>query len=215
MASHSILHQRDGDDTSKSSLSPGAIAGIACGSAALFLIAGVLFFIYWRRDRKFDGAENFYQRRLEGHSVQPGGDMMPNLVSYTMDHKMDSPRHKELDGGSSYTYSPDKPAYPFSPLSVSEGGASSAMPTHPAYIPRAFVRGVSSSNHSRTTSASTHQHLTTTMSSSPPFSSSTNTNHKNNSNNSHISPDDMLVQAYLSTASGEPFPSALLPQPRQ
>ncbi|KAK3994727.1 hypothetical protein QBC44DRAFT_321893 [Cladorrhinum sp. PSN332] len=203
MESH-ILHTRDGE-SSGASLSPGAIAGIACGAGGLFLAAALLFFIYWRRDRQFDRAENFYQTRhgLE-NTFQPAPGMAPNAVSYTMDYKMDS-QQKEYDG-SSYTYSPDKPTYPFSPLSVSDGGvgASSAMPTHPAYIPRAFVRGVSSSNHSRTTSASTHhQHLTNnTISSSPHF--------PNNNNNTNLNPNDMVVQAYLDAASGERVPSAVL-----
>ncbi|KAK4163623.1 hypothetical protein QBC43DRAFT_319443 [Cladorrhinum sp. PSN259] len=203
MPSH-ILHRRDGESSSK--LSPGAIAGIACGAGALFLAAGLLFFIYWRRDRQFDREEDYYQTRhgLDDRVRRPSAGMMPNAVSYTMDYKMDS-HQKEYDG-SSYTYSPDKPTYPFSPLSVSDGGAgaSSAMPTHPAYIPRAFVRGAPSSNHSRTNSASTHQHLANTISSSsPPL-------HGSVSNNQAENPNDMLVQAYLDTASGERVASAVL-----
>ncbi|KAK4228260.1 hypothetical protein QBC38DRAFT_162634 [Podospora fimiseda] len=204
-----ILHKRDGDESSNASLSSGAIAGIACGTVALFVVAAILFFLYWRRDRRFDRQDNFYQARYGlDHTFQPTTGMMPNSVSYTMDYKMDS-QQKDHDG-SSYTYSPDKPTYPFSPLSVSDGGgASSAMPTHPAYIPRAFVRGVLSSNHSRTTSTSTHNHHPHQILPSNTISSSPNFSHKINNNN-NSPPNDMLVQAYLDTASGERVPSAVL-----
>ncbi|KAK4195813.1 hypothetical protein QBC40DRAFT_288461 [Triangularia verruculosa] len=144
MTSH--LRQRNAE--SSTALSPGAIAGIACGSGAIFIGAAGLFILYWRRNRQFDREDDLY--RTDSEEDVSRGAAIP-AVSYTLDYKMNSPQqhHQHREDSGSYSYSPEKAAYPFSPLSTSSNsGQGSAMPTHPAYIPRAMVRGTPVSNHS-------------------------------------------------------------------
>ncbi|KAK0670846.1 hypothetical protein QBC41DRAFT_271817 [Cercophora samala] len=144
MASH--IRQRDAEPTN--SLTPGAIAGIACGSGAIFIGAAGLFILYWRRNRQYDREDDLY--RTDSEEDVSRGAAIP-AVSYTLDYKMNNPqqRHQHREDSGSYSYSPEKAAYPFSPLSTnSSSGPGSAMPTHPAYIPRAMVRGMPVSNHS-------------------------------------------------------------------
>ncbi|KAK4156299.1 hypothetical protein C8A00DRAFT_30792 [Chaetomidium leptoderma] len=181
MAGPHVL-QRDSESGANGNLSTGAIAGIACGAAALFLGAAGLFLVYWRRQRQFDREDN-----SDGESFderRPPGAMAP-AVTYTMDYKMDEAQHREGDQGcsSSYTYSPEKPPYPFSPLSAPD--TASAMPTHPAYIPRALVRGSSTPSNRSTTTNSPFP--------SPPFPSSSTSHPK-------TQPDDAVIQAYLKAA---------------
>ncbi|KAK4190680.1 hypothetical protein QBC35DRAFT_377264 [Podospora australis] len=147
-SSHNNLVSRDSEPNSN--LAPGAIAGIACGAGALFLGAAGLFILYWRRQRQFDREDNFYRSSTEEN---PHASAMAPAVSYTMDYKMSPQQHHREDAGSSYTYSPEKPTYGFSPLGTTET-VGAAMPTHPAYIPRALVRGdlPPSSTHTRSAS---------------------------------------------------------------
>lgn len=172
---------RDAESGANTNLSAGAIAGIACGAGALFLGAAALFVIYWRRQRQFDREDNSDGDSFDEARPPPG---TAPAVSYTMDYKMDNPQHHEGDhgdqGSSSYTYSPEKPSYSFSPPLGTPG---KAMPTHPAYIPRALVRGSTPSNRS-TASSSPFP--------SPPFPSATS--------NPKTKPDDTVVHAYLAAA---------------
>jgi hypothetical protein len=168
--------QRDSESGGNGNLTTGAIAGIAGGIGALFLGAAGLFLVYWRRQRQFDREENYSQDSFD--EMGPPVAMAP-AVTYTHDYKMDN-QHHEGDQTSSYTYSPDKPAYSFSPLG--SGGHTSAMPTHPAYIPRALVRGTTPSLHS--TSTNTPRQFP-----SPALPSSS----KNQL-------DDNVIQAYLAAA---------------
>jgi hypothetical protein len=174
---------RDSDSGSSPTLTTGAIVGIACGAGALFLGAAGLFIIYWRRQRQYD-------REDYGDSFDESGPqgVMGAPVTYTMDYKMDEAEHREGDHGSAYTYSPEKSTYPFSPMSGSDGA--SAMPTHPAYIPRALVRGSTIPSNRSTSSRSPPPFPT------PPFPSA--------SSASKTQPDDTMIQAYLSAAAAEP-----------
>ncbi|SPQ21943.1 f288fc9a-7751-439c-bfb2-b040dd84201e [Thermothielavioides terrestris] len=188
---------RDSDSGSNGTLTTGAIAGIACGAGALFLGAAGLFIVYWRRQRQFDREDEYYENHFEGRG--PPGSTAP-AVTYTMDYKMDDPQHNEGDHGSSYTYSPEKASYPFSPLSALE--SASAMPTHPAYIPRALVRGRTTPSNRSVATASPPPFPT------PAFSSASTSNSK-------TQPDDAMIQAYLNAATAaqpQPQPS---PPPRQ
>ncbi|KAL2160580.1 hypothetical protein VTH06DRAFT_1268 [Thermothelomyces fergusii] len=170
------LLPRDGE-ASSAPLTAGAIAGIACGAGALLLGAASLFIIYFRRQRRY--AREDFSDSDSFDDATPRSPMTP-AVAYTMDYKMDDPQHH---GGSSYACSPDEEAsYAFSQQSLSD--VASAMPTHPAYIPRALVRG-SASPSSRSVATT-----------SPPPSVS---------HSSKIQPDDATVGAYLAaTAQGEP-----------
>lgn len=168
MRSHNSLIPRDAEPNSD--LGPGAVAGIACGAGALFLAAAGLFIIYYRRKRQLDREDGFYQNGTE-ENAQAGASVGPAVsVSYTMDYKI-SHRHRE-DTGSSYTYSPEKPTYGFSPLNPNE--TTIAMPTHPAYIPRALVRGDPAPStriytSSSASASSTPQFMTHTKAPPPPI----------------------------------------------
>lgn len=138
--------RRDGDSGTGSKLTAGVIAGISCGAAALFLGAVGLFILYWRRQRRYDRRDNFYRAGYDRPG--PHREMAP-AVTYTMDYKIDRQR-RESNLGSSYTHSPEKPAYPFCPLGSAD--TASAMPTHPAYIPQAFIRAKSTPSNRSTVS---------------------------------------------------------------
>lgn len=176
----SPLLSRDAEDGS-GDLTAGAIAGIACGAGALFLGAAVLFIIYWRRQRRYDREDNSDSESFDDRGLR--GDMGP-AVTYTLDYKMDDPQHHEGEQGSSYTYSPEKASYSFSPMSAPD--AASAMPTHPAYIPRALVRGSSTPSNRSIATASPPPFP------SPPFPSA--------GSHSKTQPPDAIIQAYLGAA---------------
>lgn len=175
------LFSRD-SGSSDGKLSTGAIAGIAGGAGALFLGAAGLFILYWRRQRQWDREEDYSRDSFD--EMRPSGAMVPALT-YTMDYKM-SHQHHEGDQGSSYTYSPEKAAYSFSPPGAIESG--SAMPTHPAYIPRALVRGSSTAPSYLSTSTMTNSNTPRRLPSPPPPASTRN------------QLDDAVIQAYLEAA---------------
>ncbi|KAH6854293.1 hypothetical protein B0I37DRAFT_361595 [Chaetomium sp. MPI-CAGE-AT-0009] len=177
----SLILPREGEDDS-GNLTTGAIAGIACGAGALFLGAAALFVIYWRRQRRYDREDN-----SDGESFDEAGPrgVIGPAVTYTMDYKMDNPQHNEGDQGSSYTYSPEKASYPFSPMSASD--TASAMPTHPAYIPRALVRGSSTPSNRSIATASPPPPFP-----SPPFPSG--------GSHPKTQPPDAMIQAYMGAA---------------
>ncbi|KAK4147081.1 uncharacterized protein C8A04DRAFT_24874 [Dichotomopilus funicola] len=192
MASVRLLVLPRGGDASHSdssegasTLTTGAIAGIACGAGALFLGAAGLFIIYWRRQRRYDREDDSDCDSFDG---ERRGDMVP-AVTYTMDYKMDGPQPEGAgDHASSYAYSPEKV---LSPMSTSD--TASAMPTHPAYIPRVLVRGSStpSNRSARTTSPPPFP--------TPPFPSG--------DLYPKTQPDDTIIQAYLAAAqAGTPPP---------
>jgi len=121
------LVRRDDSASSSNTLGTGAIAGIAVGAGVLLLSAAGLFILYWRRQKQLDRAEAaFYSNQsMAEDTMFPTG--MPK--AYTMDYKLD-----QEDGGSSHVYTPEDKVSPADLLAT-------AMPTHPAYIPRALVRG--------------------------------------------------------------------------
>ncbi|KAK3946071.1 hypothetical protein QBC46DRAFT_249156, partial [Diplogelasinospora grovesii] len=208
---HLVL--RDSTSTSSSAvMTTGTIVGIACSAAVLFLGGVILFILYWRRQRRFDTAGPYLR---QGGTLAAGGQgygednvvyhIAPAGVIYTMDYKMDDPElGKEMASSSSYAQSPEtikSDASSTKPLSE----MASAMPAHPAYIPRAMLRG--SSIRSPTPSESG-------TSQKPPFSMTTPQLRQSKSR-----PDDLVMQAYLSAADGERVPSAILriasPPPQQ
>ncbi|EAQ90694.1 predicted protein [Chaetomium globosum CBS 148.51] len=176
----SPILSRDANDDS-GTLTAGAIAGIACGAGALFLGAAALFVIYWRRQRRYDREDNSDSESFDEGGLR--GNMAP-AVTYTLDYKMDNPQHHEGEQASSYTYSPEKASYSFSPMSAPD--AASAMPTHPAYIPRALVRGSSTPSNRSIATASPPPFP------SPPFPSG--------GSHPKTQPPDAMIQAYLGAA---------------
>ncbi|KAM7196520.1 hypothetical protein V8F20_006994, partial [Naviculisporaceae sp. PSN 640] len=108
-------------------MSTGAIIGIACGAGALFLGSIILFVIYWRKQRRYDDEENYYPTRGdEGHFNTSSAAPV-----YTLDYKGDEPSVMANTPQTSHTGQSG-----FTPLVE----MASAMPAHPAYIPRALVR---------------------------------------------------------------------------
>lgn len=187
------LTPRDGNSvpsdpaSSTARLDTGAIAGIACAAGALFLGGIGLFVVYWHRQKQFDREEMISHQPVEEN---PFTGQTPPV--YTLDYKMN--RDSSITGGSvsSYMHSPD-PVRPdsFSPL----GGMVSAMPTHPAYIPRAFVRGSTPAP-----LEPTPEEETLTSAPSPPRPVY----------QSKSQPDDLIIQAYLRTTDGERVPSEII-----
>ncbi|EGS17334.1 uncharacterized protein CTHT_0066550 [Thermochaetoides thermophila DSM 1495] len=167
---------RDSESGGKS-LSSGAIVGIAIVAGALSVGAIALFYWHWRRQRRFD-LEDASTRDSFDEPMSPSA--IPPNVAYTLDYKMDQQNYGGGDQESSCTYSPEKSIYTISPLGAPP--VPSAMPTHPAYIPRALVRGSTSPSH-RSSS-------TTAVASSPPIPS----------HSLKIRPDDPFVPAYLKVA---------------
>ncbi|KAK3327345.1 hypothetical protein B0T19DRAFT_160464 [Cercophora scortea] len=150
-------------------LSTGAIVGIAVGAGSLFLGAAGLFIIYARRQRQFDTADHFYRNggRLEmGSSPFVGTYTVPVGPVYTLDYK--AMRRESQDSSHSLSPEPTMPLPEFSHVSE----MASAMPTHPAYIPRALVRGTTPSTMSPASSSGGHtpQFSTTSSTRSTPRS---------------------------------------------
>lgn len=98
-ASSNSTSSSTSDDGENEVLSPGAIAGIGIGAAALFALGAGLFFIYWRKQKQYEredraaaGPSHFYGKGPSGGS----GSYMVDLRSassgysgpqYTTDHK--------------------------------------------------------------------------------------------------------------------------------
>ncbi|KAK3326471.1 hypothetical protein B0H66DRAFT_161344 [Apodospora peruviana] len=172
---HLVPRDATTDSSTKSSdgsthLSTGAIAGIAGGAGALFLGSIILFIVYWRRQKRYNREDNYYYQNDEESTF---GTVAPPI--YTLDYKgVDTP------ATSSYTTSPQTTtttqSSEFAPLTE----MASAMPAHPAYIPRALVRGGATPSTMSPSSGSTVQ-----------FESL----HARKQSKSE--PDDAVVQAFL------------------
>ncbi|KAK0619289.1 hypothetical protein B0T14DRAFT_204921 [Immersiella caudata] len=173
-------------------LDTGAIAGIACAAGALFLGGIGLFLVYWRRQKSYDKGEEVIQRPVEEN---PFACTSP--PAYTLDYKMS--RASSTGGSvSSYTYT-SEPVRPdsFSPL----GGMVSAMPTHPAYIPKTLVRGSTPAPLPPTPEDEALRLPATPPSPpTPPL----------RVHQSKCQPDDLIIQAYLRTTDGERVPSEII-----
>lgn len=127
----------------KGPLSTGAIAGIAVGAAVLFLASAALFVVYYRRQRRYNAEDSEYYQYSD--SVQRGQHntgrtfvAVPRRApTYTLDYKMDN----QVGTGQSTPaqFSADPRAQ--NPETPPLDDMASAMPTHPAYLPKAVVRG--------------------------------------------------------------------------
>ncbi|KAK0728219.1 hypothetical protein B0T26DRAFT_748469 [Lasiosphaeria miniovina] len=179
--SHLVL--RDDTTTNSNALSTGAIAGIAAGAGTLLLSAAGLFIIYWRRQRAFDRMDAYYANgpAISREDMNFATSGVP--VVYTMDYKLD-----QDEGASVSAHTPDATT---SPIDMT----AAAMPTHPAYIPRALVRGASSS---RPSIASYDHQFSPPLPKAPSVHSVTLPT-VGSSNKEML--DDELVQAYLNQAS--------------
>lgn len=184
--------QRDTTSPDPPKLDTGAIIGIACGTGALFLGSFVLFFIYWRRTRRCELEDTY-----EPHDLDENPFAASSPPAFTLDYKHSDEKH----AAASYPVSPSllrTDARRLSPV----GGLVSAMPTHPAYIPRTVIRG-STPQPPRTLTPTTEEpesltprsHTSLLPSAPPPARKSR--------------PADAVVQAYLYAAEGERVPSSL------
>lgn len=138
-------------------LTTGAIVGIAVG-VGLFLLGGVaLFFMYWRKQKRLDRNEksDAFRRGSGGGSLAGtpdpilpygGNEMTANMRSYTPQGGAGGYHSKgpSMTSGEYYDkLEEDIPGsrlnYNFDPRSKSRG-PNSALPAHAAYIPRAVSR---------------------------------------------------------------------------
>ncbi|KAK7912028.1 hypothetical protein PG985_014509 [Apiospora marii] len=144
------------EDTSEEDTSPmttGAIVGIAVGAALLFLGGAALFIVYHQKQKKmysFDNVRSEYDPRGGAASISPpmyGGfnavaEHKRNASSFS-DYEL---RAQQAYGSNAdyydkieeemqmrhhnYSFDPNKP----------RSGPQGALPTHPAYLPRAMTR---------------------------------------------------------------------------
>lgn len=190
-ASNSTL-TRSGD---RQELSTAAIVGIAIGATALFVIAIILFTIYWYRQKRYDREDqraadraSFYGKEHGSGSymasITSAGSKRPAVPSFTVDHRAPPPSYAppgaqglEMDvmNNAEY-YDRMEGKVRGRPLAATTAAASkpqhqhrgstdtfdtashvdtSALPTHPAYIPRDRPAGTSSRLGSRASRNST------------------------------------------------------------
>ncbi|KAH6652127.1 hypothetical protein BKA67DRAFT_660896 [Truncatella angustata] len=139
------------DNSSTTGMTTGAIVGIAVGAALLFLGGTALFWIYYRKQKIFYESDYIsnYDPRGGCSSVTP-----PLDGAYTaFDSKPGSVMSQyELRAQAAYTNHSDEydelekdvatrqPNYHFDPNQIMRG-PNSALPVHPAYVPRAMSRG--------------------------------------------------------------------------
>jgi len=178
------------DETTK--LDTGAIVGIACAAGALFLGGIGLFLIYWRRQKRYDRQSTARERPIEENHLAAYSPPV-----YTHDYKMGHDSTIAGSGSSARTFSPEFPKEgvfysPGEPASVS------AMPAHPAYIPRALVRPTPPSSQTIPTEVEPPRPQIALQPPPKPRSKSTKTR-----------PDDLVMQAYLHAADGESVPSEI------
>lgn len=184
--------QRDTPSPDRPKLDTGAIIGIACGTGALFLGSFVLFFIYWRRTRRCELEDTY-----EPHDLDENPFAASSPPAFTLDYKQSDEKHAAV----SYPVSPSllpTDARRLSPV----GGLVSAMPTHPAYIPRTIIRG-STPQPTRTLTPTTEEPESLTP------RSQTSLLPAPARARSKSRPADAVVQAYLYAAEGERVPSSL------
>ncbi|ROW06009.1 hypothetical protein VMCG_04657 [Cytospora schulzeri] len=152
----------------KEVLSTGAIVGIVVGAASLLLIAIILFYLYWRRQQKYNREDVamvdpsvFYGKGPSSHMTSlASGNSNGLMPMYTTDHKAPPPTYAppvghglELDYMNNAEYydrmegkTRGKPlAAVGSQLHNMEINSAkhvdiSALPTHPAYIARGHAR---------------------------------------------------------------------------
>lgn len=146
-----------GQDASPKHLSVGAIAGIAVGAAALFLIGVVLLLLYYRRQRRYDKEDRARRASYASYLGYPTYPLYPGEnteialqgPSYTVDYKTATQDHQQVASGGSETSGDKASGGPWLAqvpshrrhLSREESQTlPSAMPIHPAYVPRAMMR---------------------------------------------------------------------------
>lgn len=136
-------------------LSVGAIVGISVGSAAVFLGGGLLFLLYYCRQRRYnkeDRARRASYTSYLGHPTYPlypgeNTEIALEGPSYTLDYKSPTQDTDGGDGDSEVSYNKASDVHQRQPTAHSRQlsreelqKSPSAMPTHPAYIPRAIIR---------------------------------------------------------------------------
>ncbi|KAK7749436.1 hypothetical protein SLS53_000008 [Cytospora paraplurivora] len=153
----------------KEVLSAGAIVGVVVGAAVLLLIAMLLFYLYWRRQQSYDTEDMIVSDPSDFYGKGHGrGSYMTSLTSgntskpvpiYTTDHKPPPPsyapprsRAHEMDYMNNAEYydriegsrghtpmAMTNQLYDMATNSANHVDTS-ALPAHPAYIPRGHGR---------------------------------------------------------------------------
>lgn len=165
------------DDTSHTSMTPGAIVGIAIGAVLLFLGSAGLFWVYHRKQKYLygkplgsqNGRKSITPPLVGGypHYLGNGNNSLPSdwelqaQQPYINNAQYYEGMEKAMEAGQkpSYTYNPGQPT----------------LPTHPAYIPRVSSRTASRND---------------TPSPPPPIKSNR--------------PDTFAINAYLNAAAAPP-----------
>ena len=157
-------------------MTTGTIVGIAVGTGLLFLGGLALFFVYWRKQQRYkredSGSPDPYDKPLRSGSSSITATNSGTVPHYTLDYKSEPPSY-ELQ--QQQQPQPQPPAHivshfssnadyyddlenqnrgrplpqnqPAEITSVSHH-ANSALPTHPAYVPRGYIGGRPSRNSS-------------------------------------------------------------------
>lgn len=142
-------------------MTTGAIVGIAVGAALLFLGGSVLFFVYYRKQKKLygDNLGSEYDNPSRGHSRVgsqqpmmggPGGYSAFDLKRYSASNYELRSQQGVFGRNADYYDEVEKemqmqtrtarlPNYNFDPNHQTRG-PNGALPTHPAYIPQTLSR---------------------------------------------------------------------------
>ena len=138
------------DQGNSTKMTVAVIVGIAAGAGLLFFGSAALFIVYWLRLRRFDREDRI---RYGGHEMYPPYGERSSIATTNRDAYFNED-HKEavfesqltVNNYDYYHTAPNfqslRPAGEFEPgrPSYQAGSSDSAIPAHPAYIPRAMVR---------------------------------------------------------------------------
>jgi hypothetical protein len=175
-------------------MSLGAVVGIVVGIAVLFLAGAALFILYWRRQRRFREEDLIRQGQYANYNHSSTFTVAPY---YTRDYKKDGsddcgyrPANYgdyDINGSAEITSLPPSYATEYQLANDSV----SALPIHPAYIPRAMMPRRGTPAQSRIQSS-----IEAVALQAPPPACRSKTR-----------PDDYTVQAYLQAADRIALPS--------
>ncbi|KAI4592556.1 hypothetical protein KJ359_011138 [Pestalotiopsis sp. 9143b] len=132
-------------------MTTGAVVGIAVGAALLFLGGTALFWVYHQKQKRLYDSDfvSKYDSREGSTSVTPPlkwpHDSKPGSALSQYELKTQAAYQSHVDYAELEKELPIRPAnYHFNPNQVMRGSGS-ALPVHPAYVPRAMGRAAAPS----------------------------------------------------------------------
>lgn len=139
------------NDSTSTSMTTGAVVGIAVGAALLFLGGTALFWVYHQKQKRLYDSDfvSKYDSREGSTSVTPPlkwpHDSKPGSALSQYELKTQAAYQSHVDYAELEKELPIRPAnYHFNPNQVMRGSGS-ALPVHPAYVPRAMGRAAAPS----------------------------------------------------------------------